>query len=475
MHVRNTSIYFAVSFVSSTTAVLAAVPPYGKCGGMNYQGDTTCAEGWTCTKFNDYYSQCVGGNPNGQPSGNPGAPPSQTTPAPGGPSGAPEPSANATTPIESPSGPSDSASVPVELPSDAPSSTFDTIIVTPTPVAQPVAVNSTSSALILPSSTTASTPSSAPGTGTGGSGKNGAKCSLDAVFKAHGKKYIGVATDQGLLSKGANAQIIIDNFGQVTPENSMKWDATEGTQNTFTLTGANALVDWATTNKKLIRGHTTVWHSQLPTWVSSITDKTKLTEVMTNHIKKLVGTYAGKVYAWDVINEMFDEQGGFRSSVFYNVLGEDFVKIAFTTARAADPNAKLYINDYNLDSPSYAKTKGFAANVKKWVAAGVPIDGVGSQSHLGGTWPIADFPAALKMVCADVKECAMTELDIKGAKSSDYNTAVKACLDETKCVGVTVWGVSDADSWRKGENPLLFDAQSQAKEAYNGLCTALAQ
>jgi endo-1,4-beta-xylanase len=172
---------------------------------------------------------------------------------------------------------------------------------------------------------------------------------------------------------------------------------------------------------------------------------------------------------------MFSEDGGFRSSVFYNVLGESFVATAFATARAADPDAKLYINDYNLDSPSYAKTKGLAAAVKKWVAAGVPIDGVGSQSHLGGTWPISDVPAAMKLLCADVKECAMTELDIKGATSADYQVAVNACLDEEKCVGITVWGVSDADSWRKGENPLLFDASFKAKAAYNGICSALAQ
>jgi endo-1,4-beta-xylanase len=122
--------------------------------------------------------------------------------------------------------------------------------------------------------------------------------SIHDAFVAAGKEFIGVATDQGLLQSGSNAEIIQANFGQVTGENSMKWGSLEATRGSYNWGPADFLADWATTNGKLIRGHTLIWHSQLPTWVEAITDPAELTEVIETHVATVMGRYAGQIVHW---------------------------------------------------------------------------------------------------------------------------------------------------------------------------------
>ncbi len=174
------------------------------------------------------------------------------------------------------------------------------------------------------------------------------------------------------------------------------------------------------------------------------------------------------------MNEAFaDGSTQHRSSVFQNVLGNGFIEEAFRTARAADPSAKLCYNDYNIENWSDAKTQGVYSMVRDFKSRGVPIDCVGFQSHFGSSGPPTSFQTTLSNFAALGVDVQLTEVDIAQAPSTAYSNTVKACVNISRCAGITVWGIRDSDSWRSGDNPLLFDDGGNKKPAYDAVLSAL--
>ncbi|MEV7178259.1 non-reducing end alpha-L-arabinofuranosidase family hydrolase [Kitasatospora sp. NPDC093679] len=288
-------------------------------------------------------------------------------------------------------------------------------------------------------------------------------------------RYFGTAVAAGRLGDSTYSTVLDREFTMVTPENEMKWDAVEPSRGSFTFGAADAIVNHASAHGQRMRGHTLVWHSQLPNWVSSIKDATTLRSVMNNHIAQEMTHYKDRIYAWDVVNEAFADGGSgqHRSSVFQNVLGNGFIEEAFRTARSADSSAKLCYNDYNIENWTDAKTQGVYRMVKDFKSRGVPIDCVGFQSHFGAGGPPAGFRTTLSSFAALGVDVQITELDIAQASPTAYTSAVQACLDVARCTGITLWGIRDSDSWRGGENPLLFDGNGTKKPAYTAVLTTL--
>lgn len=174
--------------------------------------------------------------------------------------------------------------------------------------------------------------------------------SLNAAAQAYGKLYFGSATDNGELTDSEYKAILSDSneFGQITPGNSMKWDTVEASRGNFDYTKGDVIADLAEANGQKLRCHTLVWYNQLPQWVSNGGfDNATLIEILQNHITEEVTHYKGKCYAWDVVNEAISDDSGapLRDNIFLSTIGEAYIPIAFAAAAAADPDAKLYYND----------------------------------------------------------------------------------------------------------------------------------
>ncbi|KAK1753670.1 glycoside hydrolase superfamily [Echria macrotheca] len=310
-----------------------------------------------------------------------------------------------------------------------------------------------------------------------------------------GLKYFGTAVGESAANSDSPYRAIIDNtreFGSVVPENGQKWDSTEPQRGQFNFNSGDITAGIAKRNNQILRCHTLVWHSQLPNWVNSGSwNRQTLTAVMESHINNVMGHYIGQCYAWDVLNEAVDDNANWRDSPFLRTFSTDYFAIAFNLAKKADPNAKLYYNDYNLEY-NQAKTNKVYDLVKIIQNAGAPIEGVGFQGHLivGSTPSRSALATTLRRFTALGLEVAYTELDIRhssmppsssalATQGNDYANVVGSCLDVEGCVGVTVWGYTDKYSWVPGTFPgtgaaLLYNDQLQKKPAWTSVSSVLA-
>ncbi|WP_299539813.1 endo-1,4-beta-xylanase [uncultured Streptomyces sp.] len=302
----------------------------------------------------------------------------------------------------------------------------------------------------------------------------GAAESTLGAAAAQSGRYFGTAVASGKLSDSTYATIASREFNSVTAENEMKIDATEPQRGQFNFTAADRVYNWAVQNGKQVRGHTLAWHSQQPGWMQSLSGSA-LRQAMTDHINGVMAHYKGKIAQWDVVNEAFaDGSSGARRDSNLQRSGNDWIEVAFRAARAADPAAKLCYNDYNVEDWTWAKTQAMYAMVRDFKQRGVPIDCVGFQSHFNSGSPYnSNFRTTLQNFAALGVDVAVTELDIQGAPASTYASVTNDCLAVPRCLGITVWGVRDTDSWRSEQSPLLFNGDGSKKPAYTAVLNAL--
>ncbi|MCW3785579.1 endo-1,4-beta-xylanase [Plebeiibacterium sediminum] len=341
---------------------------------------------------------------------------------------------------------------------------------------------------------------------------------LKDVFE--GKFLIGTALDT-LQIKGEDTlaiELVKQHFNALVAENCMKAERIFSKEWTYDFRTADQFVDFGVKNNMFMHGHTLVWHSQVPDWFftdeeGNEVSREVLIERMKDHIFALIGRYKGRVTAWDVVNEAFENDGSLRESKYYKIIGPDYFKLAFEFAHEADPDAKLYYNDYAMTIPS--KRDGIIAFIRELQKDSVPIHGVGMQGHYSLDNPSIERVEQSILKLSELNIPVMiTELDITvlpwpeksmtadvglshefNKKYDPYSAGLPDSVDvmlnqkyyelfkmfekhSDKIDRVTLWGVNDTQSWRnywpietRTDYPLLFDREYKAKPVVERLIT----
>ncbi len=304
---------------------------------------------------------------------------------------------------------------------------------------------------------------------------------------------IGSAGDRGFRWTGTDGSsfraILGREFSVLTPENDMKFDHLHPAPATYYFAGADSLVAFAKQNQMVVRGHTLVWHQQLPRWVTSGSfSADEARQQLIDHVTTVVSHFEGNVFAWDVVNEALNDDGSLRAGYWFDHLGKSYIELAFRTARAADPDVALFYNDYNIEGV-VAKSDSVYAMVKDFLARGVPINGVGLQAHFTMNGVPATLGANIARLAALGLKVHITELDVRvsvpstnaslNSQAQNYHDVIATCIQNKGCELVTMWGFTDKDSWVPNTFPgqgdaLPWDSFFQHKPAYRSIYNALA-
>jgi GH35 family endo-1,4-beta-xylanase len=333
----------------------------------------------------------------------------------------------------------------------------------------------------------------------------------ESIIKDAYKEHflIGMAGDLPTRYSNEELELVDEHFNVVTPENCMKPERVHPREDDWSFERPDALVEWCEDRDITIHGHTLVWHAQTNDWFFRDGDKATVTRRMKNHISTLVARYKGRIQSWDVVNEAINDGGNaqtaqtenLRNSSWLKTVGPEFLTLAFKFAHEADPNAKLYYNDYGIEAgPKHASSMVLLSRLIK---DGAPIHGVGIQGHWStGRIPFDALDKAISNYASLGLEVSITELDvtIRGAsggqfgfgfrrrrfggeppkpedlriQADDYSRLFSMFIGHQDAIKrVTFWGLSDRRTWRFGQHPLIFDSSNQRKPAYEAIIDAV--
>jgi endo-1,4-beta-xylanase len=310
-----------------------------------------------------------------------------------------------------------------------------------------------------------------------------------------------------LLKDEQYAAAIVKNCGLLVPEWEFKWTAGNVTlrpdAETFDFTAADWMANFAAKHNLLLRGHTLVWHDSLPRWFKETVNSKNAAQLLENHIKTFVGRYAGKIHSWDVVNEVIDPKDGrddaLRISPWLEVLGDNYIDLAFRLTAAADPQALLVYNEFGLEYDNReqeAKRTAVLRLLEKLKSKETPIHALGIQAHLSpsdNTFNPEKFRKFLEEVASLGLKIMITELDVVDKKlpkdiatrdrivAGTYEDYLSTALDERAVIAVINWGLSDRYTWLSEfeprsdglpVRPLPLDERMQPKLAWNAIARA---